>query len=59
MNQGPVRNRDCDHVMLNLSRESQGCINSFIKVEYKAWTFGPLDEEYDCFSVQKMRNEHK
>jgi len=26
---GPVRTKDGDYVVLNLSRESQGCIHSF------------------------------
>jgi hypothetical protein len=26
---GPISSKDVDHVMLNLCRESQGCIHSF------------------------------
>jgi hypothetical protein len=46
----PIRNKDGDHVLLDLHRESQGLFHSFIQIvkgEYKTWTiYLPCDREY-------------
>jgi hypothetical protein len=34
----PIRNKDGNHVMLNLCRESQGYTDSLISQGYETWT---------------------
>jgi len=41
MAQRPIRNKNGEHVMFNLRRESQGCIHSF-KMEWENIKYEPF-----------------